>query len=465
MKKNITNRKKPLFPSQEGGWDTKALPLLVAAYGTAQVNRMTGFVERLGEGGVLTRVQSMLGYDINVDTSLRFQENAKSLNRMAGLQTFEPVFYPVQEGFNRNPAGFMKYEGRLDRDQDRIVNDMRAHSEQLGAAPQLIVEFLGFGSHAVLGTRLHKKLKKAFPSSLFLPVLLIPDDAPLEGWMREWTWSVYENALAGETVLITDNAVGVREELDHRLSVGLASFEVAAETDAKTSGALSDIVNSLSSFGGGWFGMSTVSFRLPTVRKLSWLRPPLRQYKLAGGRSEQLSLLAKEAVWQSTMPEAQLAKHNPPSDTAPQRIVVTMPMRHKPLDDLKQDILDQLKRERFFETYPKTTVSFAAANMPGKYEVDDGERTGKEIAWFRSVGRFFRGILDATFGKGGEELYLHVTRMYPLEGPIESVQRVMNADHESFAANQAIENTGFGSKHHMVSREAVPSNGNKVAIH
>ena len=60
------------------------------------------------------------------------------------------------------------------------------------APPQLVIEFLGFGGHSILGGIIHEKLVAVLPEATFLPVLLLPSDPALQELMRQETWKEYE---------------------------------------------------------------------------------------------------------------------------------------------------------------------------------------------------------------------------------------------------------------------------------
>ena len=342
---------------------------------------------------------------------------------------FVPEYLPKVDGFLRNPYGFEQYFGLIDRDLDRILSDIKRRAEIVGAPPQLIVEFLGFGGHAIIGALIHKKLFDAFPGATFLPVLLIPREHALEEWMRQGTWDQYEHYLQGQTVLITDNRAGNPADLDNRLSVGLASIEATAQTDPQ-SGSLAETVASLAPFSSGWFGMSVAQRKLPATAQWEWKQmPPGWQVRLIKGRANELAWEVRSALWDCLKPEAQLARHEPPSDDAPQRVVATLPLFKDELVEVKEDVMDQLRREGFFDQYPNLNLSFGSARFSGPTR-------------------------QAT------DLFMYATRFYPLVGPVQSVQDIMNRHGlpEDVTNPANITKTGFGTKYHLESdNHAIPA--------
>ena len=74
----IRSNRLAVHECSEGDWLTNtSMPLLLCGSGTAQVNRIWGTLERLGDVGCLDRVQSALLYDINNDTTRRISSKGR----------------------------------------------------------------------------------------------------------------------------------------------------------------------------------------------------------------------------------------------------------------------------------------------------------------------------------------------------------------------------------------------------
>jgi hypothetical protein len=423
--------------SATGGRHLTPAPLVSFSVGTAGTNRNWGWGIRMGEAGRMDRLQCMVCYDCNQVTVDNIKARARSMRGAPGPSVFVPEYLPKVDGFLRDPYSFEQYFGLIDRDLDRIVDGMKRRAEVVGAPPQLIVEFLGFGGHSIIGAIIHKKLYDSFPGATFLPVLLIPKEHALEEWMRQGTWDQYEKYLQGQTVLITDNRAGNPGELDNRLSVGLASIECAAYSDPQ-SGSLAETVASLAPFSSGWFGMSVSQRKLPATAQWEWKQfPPGWQMRMIKGRANELAWEVRSALWECLTPQTQLARHEPPSPAAPQRVVATLPLEADELQEVKEDVMDQLRREGYFEQHPNLNLSFGSARFAGPG------------------------------GNNNTDLYMYATRFYPLVGPITSVQDIMSrhGQAEDVTNPENIKKTGFGTKYHLeVIQRSVPattmSNGN-----
>ena len=158
---------------------------------------------------------------------------------------------------------------------------------------------MGFAGHAVLGGRLHRKLRTAFPSALMLPVLMLPEDHVSEEWTRRIIWDQYETLLEGANCLLTARVGGHFGEDDARLATGLAGIEVADfEEDGVAVSALAASCRRLSTTSGGWLGMATVKRKMPLARKFEWLHlPPWWRQYAAVGEDEELPNAVGQAIW------------------------------------------------------------------------------------------------------------------------------------------------------------------------
>ena len=168
-----------VFESTQGFGSASSRPIIVCGSGTAQVNRVWSLMERMGESGCLDRVQSAILYDINTDTRRRIAAKSRDMRSSQGTRIFQPQYIPSDDGFHRNPHGYLQYAGRLLQEQESLVEEVSGHADRIGTAPQLIVHFIGFGSHSILGAKLHNKLTEEFPDCKSIVVLGIPRDPTL----------------------------------------------------------------------------------------------------------------------------------------------------------------------------------------------------------------------------------------------------------------------------------------------
>ena len=186
------NRSNRLLPAIQRKADGAAPSLVVLGTGTSGGRRALWFLQRMSELSQLGRVQSAVFYDCNeltisyVQKFLRkFLGNSK---HGQGMQVIFPSYIPMPNGFMRNPRRFEEYEGPMERDMDNIVGQVGAQSESAGRSPDVIIEFLGFSGHSVPSGRLHRKLRVAFPASVLLPVLTLPEDYASKEWTRRYIW-------------------------------------------------------------------------------------------------------------------------------------------------------------------------------------------------------------------------------------------------------------------------------------
>ena len=88
---------------------------------------------------------------------------------------------------------------------------------------------MGFAGHSVLGGRLHRKMRAAFPGCGDpAHIEMLPDDHVSEEWTRRYIWEQFEDLLEGSECLLTaSNRRVTYGEDDLRLATGLAGVEVA----------------------------------------------------------------------------------------------------------------------------------------------------------------------------------------------------------------------------------------------
>ena len=405
------NKQTSLLGTTSGEQHTSA-PILAVGIGTTGCTRAFSFVEAANEAGGMSAIQSAVCYDSNQRTVEELTARTKKLNGPSMPAIFLPEYIPSDDGFHRDPDRVDRYFGLLDRELERLVNGAYRNSMKIGASPQIIVEFFGCGGHIKLAGVLHSKLRETFPDAMFLPVLALPQDSILEKRLRDKTWSLFEEAFAGEHVLITDNKMGSFRDIDRRLSTGLASIATSQYSDP-TANSMADIVSVHKELSGGWFGMSVV--RRPLLSQRVRKFGVFSERKISVGRSNKLAEETRFAVWKSFEPLGHLARHAPLSAESPQHLIVELPLSIPAMEETKSDVMDQLTREGLFEQYPNLKVAFASARFESEAE-------------------------------GEEDLY--VTRFFALGGPIESIDEIMDISPPADPPYQ----TGFGSGYYSTTQ-------------
>jgi hypothetical protein len=398
--------------------------LVVVGVGTAGVRRAMLFSKRMSELSATGRIQTSIYYDCNEVTVANVQKTLqKSFDTArtgAGTQVLFPNYVPVPNGFMRDPTRFRDFRGPLERDMDNIISQVMLHSERCGRVPETIIEFMGFSGHAVLGGLLHQKMQNVFPNSTILPVMMLPKDHVAEEWTRRYIWEQYENLLSGSNCLVTTQSdVNARED-DARLATGLAGFEVA-EFGEENDPAISQLgvtLRRLLPASGGWLGMAAVKRKMPVTRKFEWLNfPPWWRQYAAIGPDDDLSSLLGNAIWSTLDPTAQLAEGINQSPNAPQEIVVSLPLHGDELEPVAYQAAEALDHSSIFNRFTNLDIAFNTA-------------------------RFTDGIEP--------EPYMHVTRIYPVKGELQSVTEILRGERATLPEGfTTMAETGFGSYFHM----------------
>ena len=363
-------------------------PIVSVAVGTAGYKRSWRWAKRMGEAGVLDRVQSLVMYDCNQGTIDEIDSESRSMRRHRGgnLPVILPGYLPKVDGFLRDPNAFKDYYGLIHRDMEKMVDTVARRAEEVGSPPQIILEWFGFGGHAKLGGVLHEMLIEKFPEAIFLPIVLLPREHVLEENMRRETWAAYEQTMKlprpfntheadevfeGFPALITDNRLS-RDvtRLDDKLAIGLSAIE-AAMGYRVDSGSLAETVNSFGDYSNGWFGMRVLSRRVDVTaipERSRWFGPFRgREMVVVHDDAKQLTWETKKSMWDildERRTDFNLANHDFPDSDAVMRMVVSMPVDAGGLREIERDVRDQLEREEFEEAYPNLSWSFAPANFP-----------------------------------------------------------------------------------------------------
>ncbi len=404
--------------------------LVVVGAGTAGARRTLMFLQRMSELSEIGRVQSAVFYDCNEITVNYVQSFLRKLlgrsKHGTGVQILFPTYVPLPNGFMRDPRLFAEYEGPLERDMDSIVAQIIVQSERCAQSPEAIIEFMGFAGHSVLGGRLHRKMRAAFPAAVTLPILMLPDDHVSEEWTRRYIWEQFEDLLEGSECLLTAQSSSHFGEDDLRLATGLAGVEVADfDEEGRTGSPLAAACQRLSTSSGGWLGMATVKRKMQLMRKFEWLRlPPWWRQYAAVGEEEELSNAVGHAIWSTLDPPAQMAEGMNDLRHVPQEVVVSLPVHPDALEPLATSAAEILDRSNLFGQFPNMDIAFNTA-------------------------RFLEGI--------SSEPYMHITRVYPVQGELAPVIEILHPDNspERRSARVAHE-TGFGTYYHL---EAFESEG------
>ncbi len=414
-------------------------PIVSVAVGTAGYKRSWRWAKRMGEAGVLDRVQSLMMYDCNQGTIDSIDAETRAMRRVQGgqLPVIVPGFLPKVDGFLRDPNAYKDFFGLIHRDMERMVDTIARRSEEVGSPPQLILEWLGFGGHAKLGGVLHSLLMERFPEATVLPIVLTPSEAVLKENMRRETWGAYEETIGTRLVrdtqgrdeiqrhpaLITDNSLSLNfERLDDKLAIALASMEAGMRYQIDA-GSMAETVNSFGSYSNGWFGVRVLSRRVDvadTRPGSRWFGPFRgREIVVVNDNAKQLPFSIKSAMWDIMDPkrtDLQLAKHGFVEGDSVMRMVITLPVEPAGLKDIESDVQDQLAREEFGLAYPNLMWSFASAN--------------------------FQQSLD--------DRHMHVSLFYPLQTVnIPSITDIMGEDNIPMQMPGSLQYSGFGSRYFM----------------
>ena len=110
IRPNSTHR---LGSQAERTRDGSPPPIVSVAVGTAGYKRSWRWAKRMGEAGVLDRVQSLVMYDCNQGTIDDIDSESRAMRRHRGgtLPVILPGYLPKVDGFLRDPNAFKDYYG------------------------------------------------------------------------------------------------------------------------------------------------------------------------------------------------------------------------------------------------------------------------------------------------------------------------------------------------------------------
>ena len=392
------DRTAPLYDGiAQGGDDRLPAPIASVSVGTAGLKRSRKWLNTMYAAGCADRIQSLLVYDCN-RTSIELWQSTQS-ERTREI-TVLPSHLPLSEGFLRRTEAFQAHYGSIEKDLETMVERMTDLSHQAGTYPQVILEWIGFGGHANLSYLMHQIVEKKFPGATFLPIFCLPNERVMEKNMREGIWEKAVKTHGERLSILTDNAVSANdyEQLDTRLAIALAAVESAYKS-APESGTLAEIAGMMGMTASTWLGVAEHSMPIRVEGN-----------QLIVGKDDNTLHGVKALIWNIAAPEAtqyHLANHGATSLDTEQRIYVSLPVQREQLLEIRNDVMDQLRREEFEAAYPGTKVQFAPANY--RYR----ERPG---------------IANA-----------HVSKIFAAgPGPQPSLQRILNPAYQTDARHRSL---------------------------
>lgn len=339
-------------------------PIMVVCVGTAGYIRGKNFYQHMMDSDRVHRIQSLIVCDFNTRTmndvwdskAVRFRGRKES-----SIGMITPEQQNADDGFTLNPLLFQDKYGAINRELDQIVAEAQSESTRKGRDPQVIMEFMGFGGHSIIGVLLHQKLRIAYPMAKMFPIIGIPDELVLKKWMvyefepptgyaalPEWSRNgVYRAYIDGLELRPTEAALFVDNMVDfspnHRLAAGLATIE-AAGTDQVKGGSIPEAL------GGIILGESPV---IPgdKIQKLNMnvAQVQLEQDsdRVRWSREQEPTYAVKKACWNVVSGSSLLTGDYTPK--ASTNIYLSLPFKAEGLTSLREAVMDELRVEGFFK--------------------------------------------------------------------------------------------------------------------
>ena len=338
-------------------------PIVSVSVGTTGLNRSKMYHRHMDALGVANRIQSMLIYDCNQFNINQLKEDAARA-RIADKIVL-PEYLPFSEGFLRRVDQYEKHYGAIERDMENMVEKMEHLSLSAGTEPQIILEWIGFGGHAMLSYMFHDIVAKRFPEARILPIVCFPDDRGMHKNIREHgIWDQTVEVFGSDATLITDNRIATDyRRLDESLITALSAVEGCFAYEP-SSGSLAEVISVFNITGNRWVTVENTEIPVLNRKALS---------RRAGRHSDEnhkkaLSKLAqkvKDRVFEIAQPENRFPKSAffyPGTRENEQRIYVTLPLLGDEVQAIRDDLEDQLKREEFNKAFPGTQIAYAAGN-------------------------------------------------------------------------------------------------------
>ena len=342
--------------------DREPAPIISLSVGSAGMARSAMWTQKMTALGCRGRIQSLVAYDCN-KTNIQEWMRASTASGLEDL-IITPEYLPISEGFLRQPNAFMRHYGAIERDIERIVDEMERLAHEAGVRPQIIIEWIGFGGHAKLSYLIHEHVAARFPGTQFLPVFCMPSERVLEQNIRDYQlWHAAEEIIGPIASLITDNrASGSLQILDERIALGLAAIEACYRFRPDV-GTMAETVSMLNLNHSRWVSLDATDlpYRVGKLKR-SNKRTAHQEHRMA-----QSSVVQgiKQAIWQIAAPdntENHTGFFEPTDYSSEQRIYCVLPFTPDITEEIKNDVEDQLQREVFHGPFPGTKVCFAAGN-------------------------------------------------------------------------------------------------------
>ena len=342
--------------------DTSQLPapIVSASVGSAGMKRTSLLISKMKAFGCSYRLQSALVYDCNSTNVNQWLE----ATRQAGVHgiSVTPDYVPFSDGFQRDPTEFMNHFGAIQRDMEDMLNDMERLMAQGGSRPQIIIEWIGFGGHALISYMLHAMIADRFPSTKVLPIFCLPAERQLEENIRRHDlWGEAERTFGSVPSMVTDNRSGYNfGMLDERVAVALASVEACAQYKPE-SGTLGETVSIFMQNSSRWLSLDCMEIPHANVRDRKRGRSN-RDIKISMDEISHQVLTSIKQISEPDHNETRTASFAPPDRHNEFRLYVVMPFDSDTVAQIQNDVEDLMKREEYERVFPGSKVSFAPGN-------------------------------------------------------------------------------------------------------
>ena len=427
-------------------------PIVSVSIGSAGMRRTALWRRKMDALGCAGRIQSMVAYDCNRTNVQQWVEAANASGVMDNC--IVPNYLPFSEGFLRQPNFFIDHYGPIERDLERIIDEMEQKSSEAGVRPQLIIEWIGFGGHARISYLFHEMLIERFQGARILPVYCIPDDRVLEQNIREYNlWNEAQQIIGNGPAVITDNRTASNlQVLDERVATTLAAAEACYRFRPEY-GTMAETASTFALHGSRWLGLqiTDIPYRETNNRRGNKAVTAKRNARLATSEAREANAAIttsaqtiKEAIWRIASPEndehytGYLGDSN---HTDEQRIYCLLPFHPEITEIIKEDVEDQLRRETFNGPYPGTKVCFAPGNAnysnpPTGYTYGhickmyglSGEQTPPSVARVLDPNNDYRGSRRRVLSRGED-------MMRDLGIPLTTVERNRHGQPKQMSIN------------------------------
>lgn len=336
-------------------------PIVSVSVGSAGMTRTGLWYRKMAALGCIDRVQSLVVYDCN-STGVRAWLNSAQQYGLEDI-SITPKYLPLSEGFLRQPDDYLPHAGPIERDMERIVDDMENLASRAWSRPQVILEWIGFGGHAKLSYLLHELVVERFPGAQVLPIYCLPSERVLEANIRDYRlWEEAEKVVGYGPCLITDNRAAANLALlDERVAIGLAAVESSFKFRSD-GGTLAEVVSTFSLSGARWLSLDTMEMSFPVA---SGVRGRMTAHGDQEWTRGAVAQQIKEVIWRIAKPqnnEHHTGFFRNGDTTAEQRIFVVLPFHNELVSEIRDDVQDQLQREDFRLVYPGTAIHFGSGD-------------------------------------------------------------------------------------------------------